>query len=95
MFTSCLIIIYCIIIYRYYADEDSNPPPAYNAPEPTSGPSARAVYDFEPENEGELAFNEGDIITLTGQLDDNWMEGEVDGRSGFFPVNYVEVIVPL
>ncbi|XP_038156572.1 endophilin-A3b [Cyprinodon tularosa] len=58
-------------------------------------PCCRALYSFMPNREGELDFSRGDIILLTGQVDSNWYQGSLGGRSGLLPVNYVDVLVRL
>jgi hypothetical protein len=40
-------------------------------------------------------LQEGDTITLINRVDENWYEGSVHGRTGYFPVTYVQVVVPL
>lgn len=57
--------------------------------------SCKAIYDFEAENEEELDFKEGEIIKLVARLDDNWLQGEIHGKQGRFPVSYVQILVPL
>ncbi|KAI5105377.1 endophilin-A3, partial [Silurus meridionalis] len=63
--------------------------------EPLDQPCCRALFNFKPETQREIGFKKDDIIILTSQVDENWYEGLFNGESGFFPVNYVEVLVPL
>ncbi|XP_014709046.2 SH3 domain-containing protein 19 isoform X5 [Equus asinus] len=56
------------------------------------GRKAKALYDFHGENEDELSFKAGDIITELESVDDDWMSGELMGRSGIFPKNYIQFL---
>lgn len=74
------------------ASAPSTTEPAAPGPgsEPTSA-SAVAEYDYDAEEEGELTFKEGDIITDISFDDDAWWSGVVDGVRGLFPSNYVQL----
>ncbi|KAK6049014.1 SH3 domain protein, partial [Cooperia oncophora] len=58
-------------------------------------PSARAMFDFDAQNEGELNLKEGQVVELVAQVDENWFEGRLNGKNGLFPIAYVQVLVPL
>ena len=49
-----------------------------------------AMYAFQAEEENELTFKPGDIITVIEKIDDGWWFGHFDGKKGLFPSNYVK-----
>lgn len=52
----------------------------------------RALYDFAPDELGELEFKKGDTIRVLDSVYEQWWRGEVRQQVGIFPVNYVEAI---
>ena len=52
-----------------------------------------ALYDFEGQTAEDLPFREGDRIRVIKKTEstDDWWEGEVNGRKGSFPANYVQL----
>ena len=40
----------------------------------------------------QLKFKKGDLITITQKEDGGWWEGTLDGKTGWFPSNYVEEV---
>jgi signal transducing adaptor molecule len=77
-----------------------SPPPSLPSASPTlsATPSAevygvtrvRALHAFEPTESNELAFEKGDIIKVVNREYKDWWRGQLRGRTGIFPVNYVE-----
>uniref|UniRef100_A0AAQ4P2J1 Osteoclast-stimulating factor 1 n=1 Tax=Gasterosteus aculeatus aculeatus TaxID=481459 RepID=A0AAQ4P2J1_GASAC len=53
--------------------------------------AVRARYDFSARDRSELSLREGDTIKILSKKGHSgWWKGEVYGRVGFFPANYVE-----
>ncbi len=49
----------------------------------------RALHTFEPTEPGELGFEKGDVIKVVDRGYKDWWRGQLKGRTGIFPVNYV------
>lgn len=54
----------------------------------------RAKFNFQQTNEDELSFTKGDIIHVTRVEEGGWWEGTHNGRTGWFPSNYVREVKP-
>ncbi|XP_064206712.1 rho guanine nucleotide exchange factor 6 isoform X3 [Anguilla rostrata] len=54
----------------------------------------KARFNFKQNNEDELSFNKGELICVTRQEDGGWWEGTLNGKTGWFPSNYVREIKP-
>ncbi|KAF9899149.1 hypothetical protein BX616_003220 [Lobosporangium transversale] len=52
----------------------------------------RAMYDYESEDSTNLSFKKDDVIQVLAQLESGWWAGHCDGRQGWFPSNYVQVL---
>ncbi|CEP17431.1 hypothetical protein [Parasitella parasitica] len=69
------------------------PPPSKKTAMVPSEPVAKALYAFEGQQQGDLSFQEGDVITIIQKTDsqDDWWTGKINGRQGIFPANYVQL----
>ncbi|XP_061185567.1 rho guanine nucleotide exchange factor 7-like isoform X5 [Saccostrea echinata] len=50
----------------------------------------KAIHNFKGTNNDELCLNKGDIITVSQTMDGGWWEGTLNGKTGWFPSNYVK-----
>ncbi|XP_062602715.1 rho guanine nucleotide exchange factor 7-like isoform X4 [Saccostrea cucullata] len=59
--------------------------------EPGNPPKrVKAIHNFKGTNNDELCLNKGDIITVSQTMDGGWWEGTLNGKTGWFPSNYVK-----
>lgn len=53
----------------------------------------KVLHDYKAENSDELSLKAGDIVEITEKgVDEGWWEGKVNGQTGVFPNNFVEII---
>ena len=48
-------------------------------------------YDYQAQEEDELTLRPGDVIHNVQKMDGGWWEGELNGKKGVFPDNFVKV----
>ena len=54
------------------------------------------LFPYQAVNEDELTLEEGQIVTVVSKdvEDKGWWKGEINGRTGVFPDNFVKLISP-
>ncbi|XP_073488360.1 arf-GAP with SH3 domain, ANK repeat and PH domain-containing protein 1 isoform X3 [Aquarana catesbeiana] len=55
----------------------------------------KTIYDCQADNDDELTFAEGEVIIVTGEEDQEWWIGHIEGhpdRKGVFPVSFVHIL---
>lgn len=61
----------------------------FPSPPPQQPTYVQALFDFDPQEDGELGFRRGDFIHVMDNSDPNWWKGACHGQTGMFPRNYV------
>jgi len=75
------------------AAEPASGAPVENAEAQEGEPvKVRGLYDYQASCDTELSFNEGDVFVVTLMDDSGWWYATIDGKQGFVPENYVEII---
>ena len=52
----------------------------------------RVIHTYKANSNSELSIDIGEIVGLISMDDEEWWEGEINGKSGFFPKLYVQLI---
>lgn len=75
-----LVVLLCLFLFPFSL-----------SPSP-SGAEVLAEYEYDALHDDELTLRPGDIIKNVRYIEEEgWMEGELNGRRGVFPDNFVKV----
>ena len=50
------------------------------------------LYEYKAENDDELSIEPNQTVNVLRKTAEGWWLGELNGKVGFFPFNYVELI---
>lgn len=53
---------------------------------------ANVLYEFIPQMPGDLALQPGQLVKVLCKISDEWLFGQIDGREGQFPANFIDRI---
>lgn len=70
----------------------AQPAPPPPVPQANAQPRCKALYAHNGQTATELSFQAGDIITILKKDAGGWWEGELNGKRGWIPHNYVQEI---
>uniref|UniRef100_A0A4W5MNZ6 Osteoclast-stimulating factor 1 n=1 Tax=Hucho hucho TaxID=62062 RepID=A0A4W5MNZ6_9TELE len=56
----------------------------------------KVIFPYNAHNEDELSIKEGEIVTIINRdcADTGWWMGEIGGKRGVFPDNFVKLLIP-
>lgn len=60
---------------------------------PSEG-KGRVKFNFVAQTPVELSLVKGEMVIITRQVDEHWLEGRIGQRRGIFPISYIDVIQP-
>jgi len=49
----------------------------------------KAIFSYAPVQDDELQLDVGDVIQFMDEIEEGWWKGELKGRVGIFPSNFV------
>lgn len=64
---------------------------------PNNVECCKVMFDYKPKAEDELELKKGDVVVVLSKEteDEGWWQGELNGRCGYFPDNFVMLIEPV
>ena len=61
-------------------------------PSESAAEQVRALFAYAATQDDELSFEAGELINIVNKDKEEWWSGELNGKTGVFPANYVEAV---